>query len=236
MTCGSCAFDQVGVDAEQLAHRLGGDLEALGVDLALGRQQADRGLDRLGLAVAAAEDPLEHAAVLAEAGPEELAVGVFAEPVDVEDARQLRALALADLQPVGEVVAHVVAAEGQHRHRVEAQLADLAGGGGGRLRGHRRAHEDAVLPVEGFVDQRHHGGAAAAEEEGVDRHAGRVLPLGRDRGALRGRRGEAGVRMRRRFVRVGRPVVAVPVDQRARAARRSSPPTRCRRRRSWRSW
>src|ERR1044072_2122038 len=79
------------VDAEQLLHRLVGDLEPLGVDLALGRQQPDRGLDRLAFALAAAEDPLEHAAVLAEAGPEELAVGVFAEPVDVEDTRQVPA-------------------------------------------------------------------------------------------------------------------------------------------------
>src|SRR5690606_26105602 len=102
---------ELGVDGEQLAHLLLGDVDARGVDRALGRQQPDRRLDRLRLALAAAEDPLQHAAVLAEAGPEEVAVGVFAEPVDVEDPRQLRALAAADLQPVGEVVAHVVAAE-----------------------------------------------------------------------------------------------------------------------------
>src|SRR4051794_18949082 len=87
-------LDEVEVDRKQLLHRLLGDLQPLGVDLARGRQQPDRGLDRLALAVAAAEDPLEDAAVLAEAGPEELAVGVFTEPVDVEDARQLRPLAL----------------------------------------------------------------------------------------------------------------------------------------------
>ena len=55
---------------------------------------ADRGLDGLRLAVAAAEDPLEHAAVLAEPGPDELAVVVLAEPVDVEDLRQLVGVAL----------------------------------------------------------------------------------------------------------------------------------------------
>ena len=40
------------------------------------------------------------------------------------------------VEPVAEVVAHVVAAEGQHRHRVAAHHADLAGGGGGGLRAH----------------------------------------------------------------------------------------------------
>ena len=106
---------------------------------------ADRRLVGLGLAVAAAEDPGQHARVLAEAGPQELAVVVLAEPVDVEDLRQLRAVALADLQPVLEVVGHVVAAERQHRERVEAQLADRAGRGRGLLgapssrRGTRRA-------------------------------------------------------------------------------------------------
>ena len=58
------------------------------------RHEADRRLDRLAVAVAAAEDPLQHARVLAEAGPQELAVLVLAEPVDVEDPRQLRAVAL----------------------------------------------------------------------------------------------------------------------------------------------
>ncbi len=62
---------------------------------------------------------------------------VLAEPVDVEDLRQLRPVAAADLEPVGEVVGHVVAAERQHRERVEAQLADRAGGRGGLLRAHR---------------------------------------------------------------------------------------------------
>ena len=57
-----------------------------------------RRLDRVGLALAAAEDPRQHAAVLAEARPQELAVVVLAEPVDVEELRQLRRVALlADL-------------------------------------------------------------------------------------------------------------------------------------------
>jgi hypothetical protein len=37
----------------------------------------------------AVDDPLQHAHVLAESGPDELAVGVLAEPVHVENARRL---------------------------------------------------------------------------------------------------------------------------------------------------
>ena len=56
-------------------------------------------------------------------------------------------------------------------------------------------------------------------------------------GHWRGGRREAGVRVRGRASSdVRRPVVALPVDQVVRASRRSCPPTRCRRRRSSRSW
>ena len=65
-----------------------------------------------GVAVEPAADPLEHARVLAEAGPQELAVVVLAEPVHAVDRGQRRLVgALGHAQPVGEVVAHVVAAE-----------------------------------------------------------------------------------------------------------------------------
>ena len=70
-----------------------------------------------------------------------------------------------------------------------------------------------MLPVERLAHERHDRRAAAAEQDRVDRHAGRVLPLGGDRRALRGRRGEARVRVRGRRLGVRRPVVAVPVDQ-----------------------
>ena len=61
----------------------------------------------------------------------------------------------------------------QHRKWVEPQLADRAQCGGGRFGGHRRAHEDAVLPVESLTDQRNDGGSAAAEQKRIDRNAGR---------------------------------------------------------------
>src|SRR3712207_7661165 len=47
-----------------------------------------------------------------------------------------------------------VAAERQHRERVEAQRADLAEGRRGLLGAHRRAEEHAVLPVERLADER----------------------------------------------------------------------------------
>ena len=56
----------------------------------------------------------------------------------------------AELEPVLEVVAEVIAAERQHRERIAAHDADLADDRRGRLRGHRRRHVDAVRPVVGF--------------------------------------------------------------------------------------
>ena len=155
---------------------------------------ADRGLDRLGLALHALDDPLEHPAVLAEAGPQEAAVLVATEPVDVEDARHLRGVVLlAHVDPVAEVVAGVVADERQHRHRVAAHDADLAGRGRGGLGGEGRAHEGAVDPVAGLGDQRDRRLATAAEEDRVDRDTARVVVLrGEDR-ALLDRRAVAAV-------------------------------------------
>ncbi len=127
---------------------------------------------------------------------------------------------LADVEPVLHVVAGVVAHERQHGEGVEADLADGAGRGRGLLRAHDRAEEGAVLPVEGLGDQRDVGGPAAAEEDGRDRHALRVLPLGGDRRALRRRGGEAGVGVGGRGRRLRGPVVALPVDRGGRGRRR----------------
>ena len=95
----------------------------------------------------AVDDPLQHAHVLAEAGPEELAVLVAAEPVDVEDPRRVLQAA-AEVEPVVEVVAHVVAAERQHGERVAADLAELAERGGRHFRAHRGGRVHAECPVE----------------------------------------------------------------------------------------
>src|SRR5665213_1928374 len=117
----------VGVDLEQLGHHLRRDVETLGIDPARAdrRHEPDGGFLGLRVPGQPAEDPRQHPGVLAEAGPHELAGVVLAEPVDVEDLRHLGAFTPADGQPVVEVVAHVISAERQHRHRIEAQLADL---------------------------------------------------------------------------------------------------------------
>jgi hypothetical protein len=97
------------------------------------------------------------------------------------------------LEPVTEVVAHVVAAEGKHGHGVAADFADSAAGGCGGLGAHGGTDVDAGGPVEGLIDEGHGGGAAATEDEGRDGDAGGVLPVGVDGGALTGGGGEAAV-------------------------------------------
>jgi len=124
------------VDLEQFVKVGVGHVETIEVQRILGWDEADRGVGRITSASNPLEDPLEHAAVLAIARPEPLAIGVFPEPVDLEDLRELVGIAGgANLEPVTEVVRHVVPAEGEHRHRVVPKHANLAGGGGGGLRG-----------------------------------------------------------------------------------------------------
>ena len=66
-------------------------VEPADVDGAVVGQQPDGRLGVHRLVVDPVEHPRQHPAVVAEAGPQELAVGVLAEPVDVEDLRQLGA-------------------------------------------------------------------------------------------------------------------------------------------------
>ena len=187
----------------------------------------------------AVHDPLEHAHVFAEARPDEFAVGVFAEPVHMEDARRLAQRSL-HLDPVAEIVAHVVTAERQHRHRIAAHLADRSRSRGRRFRAHGRARIDAGAPVEGLVNQRHGGRAASAENDGADRHAVGIFPRRIDGRALRSRRGEARIGMR--GLRAGalrdlRASTSCPASRDIRrAARPSCLPTRRRLPASARRW
>ncbi|ABA49082.1 hypothetical protein BURPS1710b_1575 [Burkholderia pseudomallei 1710b] len=198
----------------------GREREPRPMQILVARRHAERVLDALAAAVDPVEHPLQHAHVLAEAGPREAAVRVLAEPVHAVDLRQRRARRrelLAEREPVREIVAHVVAAERQHRERIAPHDALLPRRRGRRLRAHRRRHVHAFDPVARLGDERHRRRAAAAEDECVDRHAARVLPVVVDRRALRRGRREARVRMRGLAARLaadlGRPCVALPIGE-----------------------
>src|SRR5680860_1205016 len=72
------------VDPEQLLDVALGQVEPVEVERIRGREQPDRGVNGIRLALDPAYDPLDHARVLAEAGPDEAAVLTLAEPVHLE--------------------------------------------------------------------------------------------------------------------------------------------------------
>ena len=179
---GDFLLPAVDVDLEDLLEVFFDNLELAGVvvkvDVLELRQVADGGLLSGDLAVDALADPLENAAVVAEARPHEAAVVALAEPVHEVDLRKLGRIGggTLHLEPVLEVVGNVVAEERKHRHWVAADLADLVGDdGGGDFGTGGGAHEHAVRPALGFVHQRDRGRTAASEENRVDRHSGRLL-------------------------------------------------------------
>ena len=86
------------------------------------------------LAFHAVEHPFHHAHILAITRPDKFAFGIFAEPVDAINGGQFCALCLqlgAHIQPVLEIIAHVVANKGQHGEGIAAYHALRAKGGGG---------------------------------------------------------------------------------------------------------
>ena len=126
--------------------------------------EADGSLFGSTAAFDAFEDPLEDADIVPITGPEEFAVGTLAEPVDVENLGRVR-YAVAHVQPVLEIIGHVVTTEGKHSHGIAAGDADFAGDGRGSFGSHGGADIDAVLPVEGFVDERSEASAASTKNE-----------------------------------------------------------------------
>ena len=176
-----CAVEGEGVgeavegdDGAARARGAGGDVDGVG-----GGDEAERGGDGGAGALDALEDPLEDAGVVGVAGPEVAAAGVLAEPVDGEDAREARAAlgrAARDVEPVLEVVAHVVPAEGRHREGVVAEAALLARGRA--VRADHRAREHAALPRGRLNDERHDARAPPPKEDRADRHAPRAVPRG----------------------------------------------------------
>ena len=129
------------------------------------------GLDTI---LATINDPAKHAQVVAESGPQEAAIVVAAEPVDMEHLRQV-VRSLVELQPVLPVVAEVIAAKRFHGHRVTPYDADLSGRGRGRFRRDAGTDQHAVIPVLGLVDEWCKRTASAAENNGADGYARRVV-------------------------------------------------------------
>src|SRR5207302_1403802 len=91
----------------------------------------------------------------------------------------------AEIEPVAEVIAHVIAAEWQHRKRIAADLADVAECGCRHFRPHCRRHIDAERPIERLLDQRNDAVAAAAEDKRRHGHAFWIVKILIDDRALR---------------------------------------------------
>src|ERR1035438_10923292 len=119
------------------------------------RKHPNRRSHCMSRAFAAFEDPFQYTAVLSVPGPEELSILVGTEPVDVINPREFRPFVFSDLEIVGEVIPHVVAAERKHRHRVAAKLADLACCRRRGLTAGRCTQKRPMLPTEGLGHERY---------------------------------------------------------------------------------
>ena len=73
---------ELGIDGEKIGERFLRHAAALEIDILGVRLIAERGFARVHLAEGAAQHPLDHAQVVAEARPEEMSLVVGAEPVD----------------------------------------------------------------------------------------------------------------------------------------------------------
>src|SRR6266496_2974588 len=93
----------IDIDAEQLGDIGSGQVEPLSIEIGRLGKPSNRCIDRVNLSVAALKDPLQHAAVLTLAGPEELTVLIRAEPVHIENLGQLGTGTLPDLKIVSKV-------------------------------------------------------------------------------------------------------------------------------------
>jgi len=144
-------------------------------------------------------------------------VVLLSEPVDVEDLGKLVSLLgglLSKVEPVGKVVGHIVATEGDHGEGIKPQGSNSSLSGSSEFRGNRGPNKGSMLPVEGLENKGHPGCPATAKDDGIDRHTLGILKLGGDDGALLGRDGEAGVGMGGLVVGgLGGKFVAEPVGQ-----------------------
>ena len=125
------------------------DVEAREVEVRSAGNVADRSLVGACSAFKALDDPLKNSGVLAKARPQERTIVALAEPVDPEQFGKVRCVGcIADLKPMLEVVAHVVATERKHGEGIETKFADNTGSSCSLFRTHDRAEEHTVAPIE----------------------------------------------------------------------------------------
>ena len=171
----------------------------------------------------AISNPLEHPHVFGESGPEEVSIGIFAEPIHMEKPRKMFDGA-AHFQPVMEIVAHVVSTEWHHRHRVASHHADRPRRRRRRLTAHGRSHVHAMSPIKRLIHQRHGAGTPPPKDDRTHRHPIRIFPLRINRRTLSRRRRKSGIRVRRQTTAPRRPLMPRPVDQVRRRFRSQSLP------------
>ena len=109
------------IDSEKIRNGFVIDVETIKIEIMRTGQPADRRFDCPGILFTAIDDPFEHAHVLAEARPEKFSIRAFAEPIHVEDERRIRET-FSDTDPMPEIIADIVSAERQHRHRIAANF------------------------------------------------------------------------------------------------------------------
>src|SRR5580693_2364433 len=94
----------------------------------------------------AVEHPFQDAHVFAVTGPEKFSIFISAEPVHMENLGRVLNLP-SHLEPMPEIIAHVVTAERKHGHGIATGDAYSAGSSSSGFRGQRGADKYAVLPV-----------------------------------------------------------------------------------------
>ena len=183
------------VESLQLFKFFAGEIQTLPIDIFITRHPANGGFFGSATPAHAIEDPFQHTHIFTKARPRKITGFILTEPVHVENARGLREIAL-HINPMPEIIAHVVPAEGQHRHRIATHFANRTRRCGRHLGTHSCANINPAAPVKRLINERHRGRAPTAKNKGTDRHAGGTLPVGVHRRTLRRGRSEARVRVR----------------------------------------
>src|SRR5271156_5143298 len=158
------------------------------------------------------DDPLENTHVLAISRPQKLPIRPLPEPVHMKHPRRSRQVPL-HLQPMPEVVAHVVPAERQHSHRITPYLANRRSRSRRSLRAHRCPNIDPRRPIERLINKRHCRRPPPTKDEGRNGHTVGILPVRIHRGTLASRRSKATVGVSRRSRARWRPLISPPINQ-----------------------